>query len=148
SDLAQDPTGAHTVGKSRRMSFEVGPGAHHLALSVEGVPALLVRLHRAAPARGQETFVTLAPISAPRNVTVVEGERAIPYASVMPDRPVTLRVVGPTTLDLMARLDFEGHMRGSQTYRLGIYEQGKQLREAAFKTSKATLASYSDLPDR
>src|SRR5262249_2316779 len=81
-------------------------------------------------------------------VTLVEGERAIPYASVMPDRPVTLRVVGPTTLDLMVRLDFEAHMRGSQTYRLGFYEHGKQLRGATFKTAKATLASYSDLPDR
>lgn len=148
SDLASGPAGAHTVAKSRRMSFEVGPGAHHVTISVEGAPALFVRLHRAAPARGQETFVTLTPIDAPRSVTVVEGERAIPYSSVMPGKPVTLKLVGPTTLDLLARLDFDSRMRGSQNYRLGFFERGRPLREAAFKTTKATIASYSNLPDR
>lgn len=148
SDLASDPTGAHTVGKSRRLSFDIGPGMHHVTVSVEGAPALLVRLHRAAPARGRRSFVTLTPIDAPRSVTVIEGERTIPYASVMPGKPVKLRVVGPTTLDLITRLDFDASMRGTQTYRLRLYEGGKRLRDAAFKTTKTTTATYPELKDR
>jgi hypothetical protein len=148
SDMASDPTGSHSVGKSRRLGFEVGPGMHRVTVSVEGAPALLVRLHRAAPARGQRSFVTLTPIDAPRSVTVIEGERSIPYASVMPGKPVKLRVVGPTTLDLITRLDFDASMRGTQTYRLGLFEGGRRLRVAAFKTTKATTATYPELKDR
>ena len=81
-------------------------------------------------------------------VTVTEGEKSIAYYSVMPGKPVKLRVVGPTTLDLLARLDFGDTMRGVQTYRLVLSEGGRKFRELEFRTTKATTARYSELKDR
>lgn len=148
SDQAFDPERKHAIGKSRRMTVDVPAGRHALTLSIEGAPALLVRLQQAAPAGGEETTVTLTPIEAPRSVMVQEGEKSIPYSSVMPGRPVKLRLVGPTSLDLICRLDFDATMRGTQAYRLGISDRGKRIRELQFKTTKTTTAVYTDLADR
>ncbi len=136
------------IGKSRRLGVEVPAGRHVLAISVAGTSAVLVRLQQAAPRHGEEATVGLAPIDAPRTVTVTEGEKTILYSSVMPGRPVKLRVVGPTSLDLISRLDYDATMRGPQTYRLGLSERGRRLREFAFKTTKSTTALYTDLKDR
>ncbi len=148
SSQVRDTEGKRLIGKSRRLGVDIPAGRHVLTLSVEGAPALLVRLHQAAPARGGEPTVTLTPIEAPRSVTVQEGEKSIPYYSVLPGRPVKLRVVGPTSVDLICRLDFDASMRGPQTYRLGLSERGRRFRELQFKTTKATTAVYADLADR
>jgi len=147
SSLVRDPDARHALGKSRRMVVDVPKGTRSVALSVEGA-TVLVRLHQGAPGEGEEPMVSLTPVEAPRTVTVTEGEKSIAYYSVMPGKPVKLRVVGPTTLDLLARLDFDDTMRGVQTYRLVLSEGGKKFRELEFRTTKATTARYSELKDR
>ncbi len=140
--------GEAVLGKSRRMTVDVPAGRHELSLAVEGVAALLVRLHQAAPRRGAEQTVSLTPFEATRSVLVAEGEKTIPYYSVMEGKPVKLRLVGPTSLQLILRLDFDAAMRGTKAYRLAISERGRRLREVEFKTTKATTASYTNLKDR
>jgi hypothetical protein len=81
-------------------------------------------------------------------VIVVEGEKSIPYYSVKAGKPVKLRLVGPTTLAFITRLDFDAAMRGTVGYRLAITESGRHLRDVELKTTKATTASYANLTDR
>lgn len=137
----------HEIGKSRRLGITVPEGRHVLTLSLKGAPALLVRMHQAAPVANEEPTVTLTPVEQPRSVTVTEGEKTILYHSVLPGRPVKLRVIGPTSLDLITRLDFSSAMRGTQTYRLGISDHGRRIREVEFKTTKSMTAVYTDLKD-
>ena len=139
--------GAASLGHGRRMVVEVPDGQHEIQLMLTGVPAVLVRLQRSTPARA-EAWVSLTPIRAARSVSLVEGEKSIAYYSARPGQPVVLRVVGPTTLDLLTRLDFDETMRGVQTYRLRLAERGKTLREVGFRTTKAMTASYSNLANR
>ena len=148
SSLVSLPDGAHAVAKSRRMTVDIPKGRHQVLIAAEGPHAVLVRLQQAAPARGEQPMVTLTPVDAARSVTVTEGEKTIPYYTALPGKPVKLRVVGPTTLDLLTRLDFEQTMRGTQVYRLVVSEQGRRLREVEFKTTKATTAVYGNLRDR
>ncbi len=136
------------VGKSRRLVVRVPAGPHRVTLSLEGAPSVLVRLMRGAARDDAEALVPLTPVAAPRSVSVVEGERSVPYYSVLPGRPVKLRVVGPTTLDLTARLDFDSTMHGVQTYRLGLSENGRRLRTLDFRTTRASTARYAELNDR
>ncbi len=148
SSKVRDPDGHRTIAKSRRLHVDVPAGHHVVALSVEGTPAVLVRLHQAAPGTGEEPTVALTPIEAPRTVSVVEGEKTIPCFSALPGRPVKLRVVGPTSLDLITRLDYDATMRGTQTYRLGVFDRGKRIRVLELRTAKSATAIYSELPDR
>lgn len=147
SSRVQDDRG-RPVGKSRRMTVDVQNGRHELQVAVEGVGSALVRLHVAAPRRGEEPTVTLTPVEAARSVLIAEGEKTIPYYSVMAGKPVRLRLVGPTSLELLTRLDFDSSMRGAHAYRLVVRDNGRRLREIAFTTTKATTATYTNLKDR
>lgn len=144
----RDPSGAGDLGKSRRMTVDVPAGTHRVTLAVVGPTAVLVRLRRAASASGGAPTVSLTPIVAERTVPVIENERTIPYYGLTVGRPVRFRVVGPTTLDLLTRLDFDATMRGTQAYRIAIVEGGRRLREVAYRTTKATAASYANVRDR
>ena len=148
SSRVKENEGNGGLGKSRRMTVDVPSGHHELRITVEGAPAVYVRLHLAGVAHGDAATVSLTPVEAWRSVTVIEGEKSIPYYSVKAGKPVKLRLVGPTTLDFLTRLDFDASMRGTAGYRLAISEKGRHLREVAFKTTKATTASYGNLSDR
>ena len=141
--------GKGALCKSRTLAVEIPAGKHRLIVHTEGAPPLLVRILVAAPRRDPEAkMVSLTPTKASQSVTVVERELMIPYYSTRPSYPVVFRVVGPTSLELSSRLDFDTTMRGSQRYRLAILIDGKPSREEAFTTTKATGASYSESKDR
>lgn len=136
------------VGKRRRMTVDVPEGRHFLKLAVEGVGSVLVRLHRAGPRLGVEPSVSLTPVEAMRSALVAEGEKTIPYYSVQVGKPVRIRLVGPTSLQLITRLDFDSSMRGTQTYSLAVSEGGRRLRTLEVKTTKASTAVYTNVKDR
>jgi len=137
--------GVAALGRSQHLVVQVPEGTHAIRLELAGSAAVLVRLQRTPPA---EAWVSLTPVRAARNVAVIEGQQSIEYYSALRGRPVVLRVVGPTTLDLMTRLDFDATMRGTQSYRLSLDERGTALREVEFHTTRATTASYANLPER
>jgi hypothetical protein len=136
------------VGKRRRMTVDVPAGRRTLRLAVEGVGSVLVRLHRAGPRVVIEPTVSLTPVEAAGSVLVAEGEKTIPYYSVQAGKPVRIRLVGPTSLQLITRLDFDSSMRGTQVYRLAVTEGGWTLRTLEVKTTKASTASYTNAKDR
>ena len=135
------------LGKSRRVSFDVPEGRHTIALSLSGAPAAMVRI-QTSTTRGPQPMVSLTPIAADRSVHVAEGEKLIPYYTVEAGKPVRLRVIGPTTLELSTRLDFDATMRGFQNYRLRLGEGSRTLRDLDLKTTKAVAASYQNVRDR
>ena|SRR2546430_11523462 len=135
------------ICKSRSMAWDLPEGKHRLTISMTGAPSVLVRIFSSGPKRGGE-MISITPVDAPRSVTVSEGEKLIPYYTALPGKPVKFRIVGPTDLELSTRLDFDATMRGTHAYRIGITKGGVRIREAQFKTTKATTASYTDLKDR
>lgn len=148
AESARRPDSDAVICKSRSLQVEIPGGSHRVTVSVTGSSLVLVRLLLASPKRDVAPMISITPVEAPRSVTVSEGEKLIPYYSVLPGKPVKFRVVGPTSLELSARLDFDTTMRGVQTYRLAISEGGRRLRRVEFKTTKAAAASYTDLKDR
>ena len=140
-------SGAPMIGKGRRMIFDVPAGGHTITFTLAGAPGALVRLQTTSK-QSSTPMVSLTPIVADRGVNVSEGERLIPYYTVVPGRPVKLRVVGPTTLEVSSRLDFDTTMRGVQSYRLRFSENGRTLRDADLKTTKALGATYTNVADR
>lgn len=135
------------LGKSRRLTFDLPEGRHRVTFSLTGASAALLRIQTSAGSAPQP-MVSLTPVAAERSVNVAEGEKLIPYYTVVPGKPVRIRVVGPTALELSTRLDFDATMRGTQAYRLRLSEQGKTLREVEIKTTKAVAASYEKVRDR
>lgn len=140
-------TGGQPVGKSRRMTFDVPEGTHRITLNLQGVAAAFVRIQHATP-RTNAPMVSLTPLHASRSVSVSEGQKLITYYTTTPGQPVSLRIVGPTTLELLTRLDYDITMRGTQSYRISVSEKGHSPQTFDFKTTKAAAAVYVNLPDR
>lgn len=140
--------GGGAVCKSRTFTWVVPDGTHRIRISESGAPAVLVRLLVSRPEKAAPPMISMAPLDASRIVTVADGEKLISYYSVFAGKPLRWRIVGPTSLELTSRLDFDPTMRGTQVYHLAVLERGKQPREFEFKTTKATTASYTDLKDR
>jgi len=140
--------GKAVICKSRTVAWDLPGGKHGLTISVTGTPSVLVRILSSSAKRGDVEMISITPVDAARSVTVSEGEKLIPYYTAFPGKPVKFRIVGPTDLELSARLDFDATMRGTQAYRIAITKGGVRIREAQFKTTKATTASYTDLKDR
>lgn len=132
---------ALAISKSRRMDVDVAAGVRRLSLSLEGAPSALVRIQQAAPS-GKDKTVSLTPVDASRSVSVRENQKTIQYYGVLPGKPVKFRVVGPTNLDLITRLDFDPTMNGEQVYRLGVSEKGTRLKEVEFKTTRSSTAVF------
>ena len=140
--------GVFAICKSRNLAVDVPAGNHRLTVSVTGARVVLIRPLFSGPTRDEVRMISITPVEATRSVTLSEGERLIPYYSTFLGKPVKFRIVGPTSLELSTRLDFDATMRGSQGYRIAVTEGGERIREGQFKTTKATTATYTDLNDR
>ena len=136
----QTTAAGSVVGKGRKLGFDVPPGRHNLRVEMEGVASVLVRLRVAGP-QSSEDMISLTPFEATRSVVVAEGEKLISYYSALPGKPVKVRVVGPTRLELLTRLDFDSTMRGTQRYKLVLTVDGRPLRTEMLSTTKATTAT-------
>lgn len=139
--------GRGAIGKSRHMLLKLPAGSHRLVLSLAGHPSVLVRLHTGAQ-KSVQRMVSLTPVAAEQSVDLTEGEKVIPYYTIADGHPVRFRVVGPTTLELATRLDFDSTMRGSQRYRLRLREGTRVIREFELRTTKALGATYTQRPER
>ncbi len=140
--------GEANVCKSRSLVVRLPAGGHDIQIATSGGSSVLVRLLVSTSKRHAEAMVSITPIDATRSVTVSEGERLIPYYTVVHKQPVRLRIVGPTRLELSSRLDFDATMRGAQRYTIAVSSAGRRLREARLTTTKAVAAAYTDLKDR
>lgn len=146
---ARRKDGKGVLCKSRALLVEVPAGHHPITISAGGASPLLVRILVASPRRApQARMVSLTPVEARTSLTVVEAERMIPYYATRRGAPVRFRVVGPTTLEITSRLDFDATMRGAQRYRLAYRVGTAIVREESFTTTKAAAATYSEAKDR
>jgi hypothetical protein len=139
------------ICKSRNLFVAIPQGTHRVKIAQHELPSVLVRPFFSAKALETvpaAAMISITPIDAARSVTLSEGERLIPYFSALPRRPVHFRIIGPTTLELTTRLDFDDTMRGTQVYRIGVSSGRHRIREVTFRTTKATTATYTDLKDR
>lgn len=149
ADRVRRRDGKGVVCKSRTLLVSVPAGVHGLSIGVEGAPDILARILVASPQREPDTaMISLTPLEAARSVTVAEGERLIPYYTTRRGRPVRFRIVGPTSVEVTSRLDFDSTMRGPQRYRLAIRAGGAPTREETFTTTKAAAATYAEMKDR
>lgn len=145
---ARPKKGATRLGQSRQMIVRIPAGEHALALSVEGAHPVLVRLLGRKQAPWADKTVSLTPVEAFRTVSFKDNEKVIPYYSARPDKLVRFRIVGPVTVELVSRLDFDATMRGSQPYTLAVGVGDDKPRRVTLKTTKALTATYRDLNDR
>lgn len=141
--------GEQRIGSLRRAYVELPAGRHEVSLRAEsdGAGEVGVRLFRQVR-RQRESWVTFAPerFAQLRHLQFDSGNQSV-YYQFTADQPLRLSVIGPTTLRLSTRLDFDHTMNGTQQYSLQVLLDGEPRRSFHFDCIALTSATYVERPD-
>lgn len=140
--------GGRVVGKMRKFSVKVpeGPHTYTVSLSKPAQGEAFARF-RFTPSKGRRNLVTLEALSYQRIVTAMVKEKLITYYVATGERPVQLRVIGPTQVKVSARLNYDAKMKGGQRYAVMVKEHDTPVMTKALATSKAVGATYQEWRD-
>jgi hypothetical protein len=132
------------VGKSRKVSVKLLEGSFTYAITLApGSRDAAVRF-TLDPEKGKKRLVAIEPLSYDRIVTAKINESLVAYFVASKDRPVQLRVVGPTKVEVNARLNYDQRMQGDQKYSLAITEGEEPVVQKTLQTSKSVGMTYED----
>ena len=147
-DGAFVPKSPNVPGASRKLTVEVPAGSHRLAVSLLGDQAeqAVARLYVPGEYKA-EAYASIAPLDASETFTALGGEKQIAYYRVDAKAPLTVRVVGPTKLRILSRMNFSFALHGKRRYALTVEEDGKAIRREDLWTTRSTSVVFTDHPD-
>ena len=136
------------VGKLRKTKINLKDGLYRFDVALENTaaPGAMMRF-TFERARGAKKQVPIEALSYGKVVTARVKERLITYYVATPERKVQVRVIGPTTLKVTSRLNFDAAMVGKQRFTVVVQEKEKTILRKTLSTSKALDVSYKELKD-
>jgi hypothetical protein len=144
SDATVKATNA-PAGKSIKVVVRLAPGRHELTFRLKGTSApgvfLRVLFHPAGTAVG---LTPITPLSYERVVTAVVQESLISYFVAGTDQQVKVRLVGPLTLQVDSRLNFDPKMTGDQKYAVAASLDERPLKAFDLLTTRSQDVVYKD----
>lgn len=139
---------SEACSESRSVSIPVPTGVHEYRVRFEspaaGAAAVRYVLRAAKTGSPQSQ---LYPAAHEEAVTVLVREKPLDYFLASSRNPVTVRVVGPTTLRVVSRLVYRNRDKGRQLYTLLAKCDGKVLPDWTFETEKSLLAECVQYAD-
>jgi len=145
AEVARDPNNPRLLlGYLRDLCLDVPRGVHSYALQVsDDVTRVWVRIQEQESTYEQKlSRVAIAPQQYSTAVDLEVKERITTYYRVDSNSQITLNVIGPTNLKVLARLEFDQTMRGLQKFRFQILEAGQVVETYAITTELSDVARY------
>ncbi len=142
---ARTKKGNAPLGKTRKVVIKVPAGTHvyQVALGKTGAQGAALRFSFIG-GKGRRKLVNLEALSYHKVVTAVVKEKLITYYVSSKDQRVQLRIIGPTRLQVAARLNFDSKMKGQQRYSIAVMEGEKRILLKPLATTKALGATYRE----
>ena len=88
--------------------------------------------------------VAMTPITYTTRVDLVTKEEASAYYRVGANDKVVLRLIGPATLKVMSRIEFDQNMNGRQKWRVHVIEDGKINATHSLSAKKSQVTAYRE----
>lgn len=137
------------VAALRRVYMNVPTGVHDIQVLAEseGAGNIVARFFRRAKSR-ETPMVNYSPeeFDGVYSLQFESGTRST-YYHFSEDSPLRFSVIGPTTLEIYTRLDFDHTMTGSQVYNLEVLENGESLPPFVYHAEKLSSAAYIERRD-
>jgi len=111
-------------GAIRRLYIDVPTGEHAYEIRTEGLARVDARVFASADAAVER--VGLAPRDGAQAEVLVSGDRELTYYLLADGAPITLDVVGPTTVRVNVRLMFDASMQKQESFVVAVGEPGGQ----------------------
>jgi hypothetical protein len=135
-------------GKSRKCTVTVPEGKHVYEIRSSGsAPANIALRFSFSGGQKQEKAVPLEPTSYDQLVTLVVKEKLITYYVSSKTKAVSLKVVGPTILQITSRLNFDKSMNGKQSYSIVVMDNDRIAAKKTLSTTKSMTAYFKELKE-
>jgi len=132
-------------GKSRKFTLDVPKGFHTYRFSLkEGTPASVSLRFAYNSDADAGKLASLTPLSYSRVASALIKEKLVSYFVATPEIKVKLRIIGPTKLRIVSRLNYDYQMKGEQKYALQVAENEKLILTKPLQTSKSVGVEYKD----
>jgi hypothetical protein len=139
--------GGGTLTASRDHFIDVPRGEQTYVFSVprNSKQTVLVRFARASNEFAQgDKIVGMTPISYTTRVDIVTKEETSAYYRVGGKDNVTLKLIGPATLKVLNRIEFDQNMNGKQKWRVQVVEDGNVKATHSFSAQKSQVTTYRE----
>ena len=140
----------YVPGKSRKFTIDVPNGTHTYVYQLDDCNADEAAVRFSIRSKGGTPGTrgsALEPLSYDKVVTAIVSENLITYYVSSKEKYVNLRVIGPTRLQIISRLNFEPAMKGEQSYLLSIWEGNDKVLMKPLSTTKSLGINYEEWKD-
>jgi len=132
-------------GVIRRFYLDVPTGEHAYEIRAEGIARVDARVFASTEVGGER--VGLAPRDDARPEILVSGDKELTYYLLAEGEPVTLDVVGPTSVRVNVRLMFDAAMQKRESFVVAVGEQGAEEVLTRIETSRSETVRCRDRGD-
>ena len=132
------------AGKSRKFSLNVPEGSYTYDLSTENSTQDVAVKFLFQSVKGGGKLVSVEPLSYDKVVSAIIKENIVAYYVSTKEHPVQFRVVGPTKVQVGARLNYDDKMKGAQKYSLVMNEGKNVVLQRSLQTTKSTGLNYQE----
>lgn len=137
-----------SLGASRTKIIDVQRGEQtytfYLPKDTKRKVVLRFALETSAFTRGTQV-VAMTPNVFTKEVDVVSREEAATYYRIGSGYEVALDIIGPATLKVMSRIEFDQNMNGKQKWKVRVLEDNKVKGTYSLSGRRSQITAYRDL---
>ena len=140
-------SGEGTIGTGENIIIDLPNGKHKikLYLAKRDKKEIYVRLlKRNAKLHAKAKRVAMNPQEYTNMVKILVKEKQYDYYRVGPQDSLILRIIGPATVKVLSRLEYDLTMNGDKKYRTQVYENGGLKNTFLLNTVLSEVAVYAE----
>ncbi|MBU1636329.1 hypothetical protein KKC97_01515 [bacterium] len=140
---------SHEGGVSvlRKRIIDVPRGSHtyRFSLPVDSKHTLFMRFsQKTNEFTGGTPVVAMTPFQYTTSVDLVSREESYTYYRVSDKDRVVLKLVGPATMKVLSRIEFDSQMQGKQKWKIQLLEDGSEKRVYNLSATKSEVNAYRE----
>jgi hypothetical protein len=130
-------------GAGKDLVLELGLGEHTIEFWCETeVPKVAVRYLFTKAKKKKIDWVSLAPLYPKEPVDLVSSENVTHYFRFSRNKPLKVKITGPTILRVLNRMENHFYMKGRINYRLQVKEDGDVKHTYLLSSVRSEVTSY------
>lgn len=139
-------SGEGKIGKGESFILKIKPGKQKIMLYLgkNDKKQIYVRLLKQSSQSSAKTErVAMHPQEFTTQVKILVKEKEYDYYRVGHEDSLALKIIGPATVKVLARLEYDITMNGGKKYRIGVYEDGEMKNTFVKSTRLSDVALYA-----
>ncbi|RPH92456.1 hypothetical protein EHM69_12750 [candidate division KSB1 bacterium] len=138
--------GTLSVSRTKIVDIPRGDHTYKLYLPKDSKRKVLFRFALETNAFTNGTpVVAMTPAEFTTPVDLVSGEEITTYYRIGTGHNVTLNLIGPATLKVLARIEYDQKMSGLQKWKVQVQEDGRVKSTYSLSTRKSDITNYREI---